>query len=365
MTTLRLAPLVLAGLTASAQKTPPFEPDYQYHLGDLAIPRAHAAEPVRSAFSLEAALRHLDEAALIWTRQAQCVSCHTSGTYLLVRPQFPAGLGAPAEEVRDFFISVLDRYDSKPPEWFTSFNPAQVIYTAAGLAEYDARIRRALSPATDRALRNMLSVQLPSGSWSSATCWPPLESSAYHAATIAARAIAVAPGWLADLRDETGRDRISRLIGYLRGPNAQHDYDHVSVLWTAGVWPDLLPSARRRELVSMVRSRQNRDGGWSLRAFARPEQWGDGNRATRLRAEPEADRSASDAHMTGLAVLALAANGARPGDPAIRRAIAWLKSNQRESGRWWTRSLNTDKWNFITFSATAYAALAIATCGRQ
>ena len=40
-----------------------------------------------------------------------------------------------------------------------------------------------------------------------------------------------------------------------------------------------------------------------------------------------------------------------------------MKQNQRESGRWWTRSLNNDSSHFITYSGTAYPLLALGLCG--
>ena len=49
--------------------------------------------------------------------------------------------------------------------------------------------------------------------------------------------------------------------------------------------------------------------------------------------------------------------------PAIRKGLDWLLANQRESGRWWTRSLNTDKFHFITYSGTCYPLLALAEAG--
>jgi len=49
-------------------------------------------------------------------------------------------------------------------------------------------------------------------------------------------------------------------------------------------------------------------------------------------------------------------------DPALQKGVAWLKSNQRESGRWFTRSINTDRYHFITHAATAYAVLALKSC---
>ena len=67
--------------------------------------------------------------------------------------------------------------------------------------------------------------------------------------------------------------------------------------------------------------------------------------------------------MTGLALLVLKEAGISSDDSTIQRGVQWLKREQRASGRWWTRSLNTDKYHFITYSGTAYPLLALALCG--
>ena len=100
------------------------------------------------------------------------------------------------------------------------------------------------------------------------------------------------------------------------------------------------------------------DGGWSLRTLGHWQV-----RRKRLDAEPDRDNPPSDGHATGLAVLVLREAGVPAVHPQIQRGIGWLKTNQRESGRWWTRSLNTDKYSFITYSGTCYPLLALHTCG--
>ena len=92
-----------------------------------------------------------------------------------------------------------------------------------------------------------------------------------------------------------------------------------------------------------------------MRTFATPEQWGQGSRASKLRDEPAEEQSNSDGHMTGLVLWVLTEAGLGMENEQIRRGIDWLKTNQRESGRWWTRSLNTDQSHYITYSGTAYA----------
>ena len=55
--------------------------------------------------------------------------------------------------------------------------------------------------------------------------------------------------------------------------------------------------------------------------------------------------------------------GVPANDPRLQKGIQWLLAIQRESGRWWTRSLNTDKAHYITYSGTAYPLLALMKCG--
>jgi hypothetical protein len=38
-------------------------------------------------------------------------------------------------------------------------------------------------------------------------------------------------------------------------------------------------------------------------------------------------------------------------------------ADERASGRWYTRSLNRDGWQFITYSGTVYPLLALELCG--
>ena len=63
-----------------------------------------------------------------------------------------------------------------------------------------------------------------------------------------------------------------------------------------------------------------------------------------------------------MAIVALREAGVPAADPRIQRGLTWLVKNQRESGRWWTRSLNTDRQHFITYSGTAFPLLALSLC---
>lgn len=356
--------LVLAGLpvcvAAEPAKTEPAAPKPQYHFGDITVPAASAEEPLAGELTVDKSLKYLDDGALAWSGARKCVTCHTNGMYLTVRPALTPRVGPPEAKVREFFVETLKAKQSQPVEALQKgTTPEQVIYLAAGLAEWDRHVTHQLSPETDAAMRLMLSIQREDGAWGAVDCWPPYESDSYHPATLAAMALAAAPGWLAQLKDEPLLAAVERLKKYLRTTEPPHDYGRVLLLWSAGRMPGLLDDARRAELVSLLRKQQRDDGGWSIRTFAQPEQWGRGNRAGKLRGEPDFSSPASDGHMTGLALVVLSENGVPKSDPQVAKGLAWLASQQRASGRWWTRSLNTDTFHFITYSGTAYPLLAL------
>ena len=63
------------------------------------------------------------------------------------------------------------------------------------------------------------------------------------------------------------------------------------------------------------------EGGWSIRSFSAPEQWGRGNRAERLRAETGFGDPPSDGHQTGLAIVVLSSAGVPPPHPSWGRML--------------------------------------------
>jgi squalene-hopene/tetraprenyl-beta-curcumene cyclase len=339
------------------------DPSPQYELGDFTIPAATAEEPKRDSVSVPLALDYLEKGTQAWNGQKKCVTCHTNGIYMTIRPALSDTFGKPTESVRQFFVETLDRLEGlELKKLLQATQPAQVIYTAAGLAEWDKHVTKQLSPETERALTLMFSIQRESGTWGTLDCWPPYESDAFHEATMAAMAVAAAPGWLAKIADTAVATRVAQLMQYLRTEIPPHDYGRVLLLWASSRIPDLIDQERKSELLELIFKHQRDDGGWSIRTFADPDAWGNGNRAARLNAEPELGNPPSDGHQTGLAIVVLREAGVEAKDPRIQKAVAWLKSNQRASGRWWTKSLNTDSWHYITYSGTAFPVLALSLC---
>ena len=78
---------------------------------------------------------------------------------------------------------------------------------------------------------------------------------------------------------------------------------------------------------------------------------------------PDAANPESDPYMTALAIVLMKQSGLANSDARIQRGIAWLKREQRISGRWWMHSLYRGNHFYITYIATAEAMKALALCG--
>lgn len=345
--------------SSSAQEK---SPAFQYRFKNASIPAATSSEPKSAQFSSNLVKDHLDLGATLWAKQKKCVSCHTHGIYMLTRPALTPYWGAPSKETRAFVVAQAKELQENNDR--TGSLPVQMAYIARGLAAWDSQFRQQTSPETDAALRYLFEMQAEEGYILVKDRWPPLNSSTYHGTAMAAMAVANAPGWLANLDDAELLAKIDKLKIYLRETTPKNDHEGVLLLWASTYMTDLLTDERQQSLVNMIWKHQRDDGGWSIRTFATPESLGGGKRAESLRTDPNYQNPSSDGYQTGLAVVVLRDAGVAADDPQIKKAVKWLLSHQRESGRWWTRSLNTmSRFHFISYSGTAYSALALAKCG--
>ena len=337
---------------------------HQYHFGDISIPPASADEPTAEHLSLDRAIAYVEDGAKAWVNDRGCVSCHTTGWYGILRPQLAGSLGQPDASFRAFLEARLkERIATDREELQRGAKPAEIVHLAASLASWDAYVDQQLSPQTEQALQLMFSLQRDDGAWHSLDTTPPFESDVFQLATVAAMGVGMAPGWLDQATSPELRQQITRLREYLGRVTPPHDYARMALLWSDQYLPDLMDVEDKQRVVQMILDHQRPDGGWSIRSFAEPETWGRGNRAERLRAEEAFDDPPSDGHLTGLAVVVLSSAGVPPTHPAVKRGVAWLEANQRVSGRWWTKSLNTDNFHFITYTGTLYPVMALTVTG--
>jgi squalene-hopene/tetraprenyl-beta-curcumene cyclase len=314
-------------------------------------PRPSSLEPMAPDFSLSRTAGYLDATALEWTRQRNCGSCHTNYPYLLARPLL-SGPKSPAEaEIRGYFENRVAHWDDPAkeakPRWDT-----EVVATAHALAMHDAATSGTLHPRTRQALDRIWTLQKPEGCWDWLKCaWPPLEHDDYYGALVGALAVGHAPGDYAS--QPSAAKGLERLRSYFR-KNPPPDLHHQTVLlWAATRLDGLMDARTKEETIRALRALQRADGGWCLPSLG---HW------KRRDGKPNDPAAPSDGYATALVVVVLREAGVPASDPAIERAANWLRSNQRASGRWFTRSLNNDKAHYITDAGTSLAVMALRRC---
>mgnify|MGYP001618907677 CR=1 FL=1 len=303
-------------------------------------------EPLAKEFSLEKAVGFLDSAALQWQKQRQCFTCHTNYAHLYARPSVSADAPA-AKEVRKFAEELIQkRWADKGPRW-----DAEVVATAAALAFNDAATTGKLHPLTRQALDRMWTLQREDGGFTWIKCdWPPMESDDHYGATLVAIAVGTAPeGYAQTAAAVKGMERLKHYLKENPGPTLHH---RAMVLWGASKMEGLLSQDEKQKIVEKLRDLQKPDGGWALASL------GDWKRAD----DTPQDTEHSDGYGTGFVVYVLRQSGVPASDLRIQKGIGWLKANQRESGRWFTRSLHKDSKHFITHAGSAFAVMAIAEC---
>ena len=313
--------------------------------------RSSAAEPMAPAASMERAAAYLDQVAVSWTRQHQCGTCHANYPYLVARPVLKEPASPALAEVRQFFEKRVAHWNDKEkgakPRW-----DAEVISTAAALAMNDAATTGRLHPLTRRALDQVWTVQKPDGGFDWLKCgWPPFEDDDYFGALVAA----IGAGYAGDdyAQSPAAHAGLKRLRAYLAKNAAPSLHHQVWLLWASTRLDDLLNVEQRTETITRLRDLQRVDGGWSLPSLG---GW------KRRDGTPNDPQAPSDGYATGLSIYVLRQAGVPAADPALRRGAKWLLTNQRASGRWFTRSLNHDVDHYITNAGTAFAVLALQAC---
>ena len=336
----RHRPILLATLLAFAASPPAEEP-----LVGLEPPSPNSpAEPLAKQMSVAKAVDFIDRASLHWQRSRKCVTCHTNGAYLMARGLLKAD-PAPHISVRKFFEQYVDGWAKKKPD------SEGIVATASALAMDDAANGK-LTDTTRAAFDEAWKIQRDDGSWDWLKCgWGPFESDDHYGVTLAAIAAAKAPGDYA----QTGQAAagLAKLRGYLKNHPPRLPHHKAMMLWLGRELPKWVGENDRQRWQKELLDLQLTDGGWATAALG---DWKrkDGSAQT-------LDRG--DGYGTGFVIFALRQSGLPASHPAIRRGIGWLKTNQRESGRWFTRSPYKDGRHYISHAGTVFALLALAECG--
>jgi squalene-hopene/tetraprenyl-beta-curcumene cyclase len=360
-------------VVAHGQNAP--KPAFQYQLGDIRVSIPSADEPRVKTFgseSLQAAAKYLETGAVSWVRERTCVNCHTTGPYMTEYTAWSRQFGKPSEEVRANFVTAVPKEVKEVQETDKNghkYYPAAFssVWRSAGLAEWDRHVTGKLSEETQRSLRDMFERQSENGAFvSHGEVEIPHITTDFELSLQAARAITAAPGWLAGLKDETLLARVEKLKLWLRTAPPKNDFDRVLKLQLAYYLPELVRQSDRDAALALLASKQHADGGWSTRDMSPIDDWHfemSPKVLDLIRGLPDVDKPESDAYMTSLAIVLMRQNNVPVSDPRIQQGLAWLKREQRESGRWWMHSLYRGNYHYIAYIATVEAMKALDLCG--
>jgi squalene-hopene/tetraprenyl-beta-curcumene cyclase len=368
----------LLALPGVAWGADPKKPAFQYKSEGIEVPAATADEPKVKTFgpeTVKAAAKYLDDGAHHWVREKTCLACHSTGVYMVERSALTKQLGKPSEEVLKDFIKSVPKAVGKPGDG----NAATSVWRSSGLASWDRHVEGKLSEHTDRSLRHTVSI-LPSDNMYDTIklIEIPYITTRFELTVQAMRALVTAPGWLENIKDAELVARVERIKKLLREHKPINDYELALKLQLANLNPELVSKEEREGAIAMLWKKQLPDGGWSTRRMSDLLGWRlEAHPATErqpwkeamdptvvalIRNLPDAANPGSDPYMTAFAIVLLRESGVAASDKRIQKGVAWLKENQRVSGRWWMDSLYRGNYNYITYISTAQALRALALC---
>lgn len=305
-------------------------------------------EPLAKSFSLAKAIVFLDNASLQWVDKRGCFSCHTNFAYMYARPLVSAKSPAHDEVRKALEEMVLVRWKEKGPRW-----DAEVVASAAALAFNDAHTTGKLHSLTKTALERMWTVQQEDGGFKWFKCaWPPMENDDHYGVTLAALAVGVAPGDYA--KSDEAKKGLALIRSWLRVNPPQNRHHDAMVLWVSTYLDGFMSKKDQQDAIDELLREQRPDGGWNSASLGYWKRHKDEKTGQ--------DYKTSDGYATGFVMYVLRRAGVPADDPAIQKGVAWLKSNQRESGRWFTRSLFKDNKHYLSHAGTAFAVMALVEC---
>ena len=315
------------------------------------LPRATPEEALLSTYNEEKAKNFLDDTALKWARQNRCGTCHTTIPYLMARPLIGSSTDrADWKEVRETVANFAsDRIANHSP--YAAFTAGT---TAAALTIGDALSGRDLEPDARALFEYMWASQGADGAWviPQEGMLPFLERDSRYVAIMVALGVGYAPGRYYE--DPSAKAGFAKLQGFIRSNLPSSVHDKSVLLWASIRTPGLLTAGEQADYVRSLLALQKDDGGWALPSLG---MW------PRHDGAPNDPQSDSDGYATSLAALVLCQRGYSVKDLPVRRAVAWVQHHQRISGRWYTRSLYSDKFqNYLSNMGTAYAVMALTSC---
>lgn len=309
-----------------------------------------ADEPFIGKFSVQAAAEYLDRRAHLV--EQNCYACHSTFTYLPGR----SVIDPLADEVmrsrillERFMTMLLD--PKQAPRIRTHHVPRVRILAAVELARHDAITTGKLAPITRQSLDTMWKLQQPDGGidWIRVNEAPQAIDNWWPVAMMALGAGTAPEGYA---QTEPARTAIEKLRGWFRGHPPSNLHERGLTLVAHAAVGGIVTDDARRQHIDAIFAAQHDDGGWSVTSLADWKRWD----------KKPLDPTFSDGYATGFLTYTLARSGVPSTEPRLRKAVAWLKSHQRQTGGWFTTTPSR-KDRLASNTGTSFAVQALAACG--
>jgi len=316
--------------------------------------RDTAGEQFLRAFSPTKAGEYLDLRS--HNIEKGCYACHSSGAYMAARPLIDP-LAEGVMETRVLMQRFAADFTAKPPLDRTksgAVERAQRILTAVEMARHDAVSTGKLQLMTRKALDHLWAFQLDDGSIS----WVPFKEAPsaidhHWGVTLVALGAAAAPDGYA--QTEPAKSGIEKLRGWFKAhaPKDLHERGLTVIAdWAVG---GILTREQRDEHIAAFFAKQLPTDGWSTGTLSVHPDW------KRPDGQP-LDVTRTDGYATGFAVYVLTRAGVPPTDARLTKAIDWLRTNQRETGGYYTFSPRK-KDILASYTGTSFAIQALSAAG--
>jgi len=311
-----------------------------------------ANEPIAEVFSAENAARYLDTASLYWQKSRNCAACHVNMGYLFARPALNSVL-KDSGEVRGLYEEyVTKRWRERPPR-----DVQETVVVASGLVFNDLQTTGHLHPISRQALGVMWNFQREDGGWTWRNDgYPPTEYDEHYGVTLAALITGIAPDQYAETKE--ARQGLEKIRMFLKNNPPLSLHHRAMIAWASCYISDLMNDQHRNKTLEELLSLQLPDGGWST-----PGLLADWKDLKRLDGKSH-DTKTSDAYATGFTIVVARELGVSNDNPRLRHGIEWLLNNQRVSGKWFCRSPARDSKHYFSNFGSAFAILALQSCGR-
>ena len=305
----------------------------------LNVPRANGAEV---KVSVEKSLALLQTTSSNFIATGGCISCHAQNlTGVAVNVARANGARVDDKFDSDMARSTFLFHSGSEQMFLQLVDPPGALHTMEYSVLHLGASRIPASRALDAIVLYIAAGQREAGNWPYAAGGvprPPIEDGDFFSTVMGIRCLQLydIPG-----RKTEFRDRIRRAGVWLK--NAQPRSTEDRVMQLLGLrWAGSPAQPRVKELVSLQRD----DGGWAQTPWLQ-----------------------SDAYATGQVLYALHEQGMPSSDPTFSRAVAYLRSTQRDDGSWHVSSrapkfqpyfqsgfpYDDDQW--ISMAGTAWATM--------